>query len=255
MRTFVMGDIHGAYKALMQCLQQCSFNYEEDTLIQLGDVADGHDEVFLCVEELLKIKKLIAIKGNHDEWFNEFITTGHHNGRWAQGGKATAISYLRLTGRGSMIKPSGDGYTVPLSKTDIPETHRQFFQQQHLYYIDETNNCFVHAGFNRHLPFKGQAAYLYYWDRDLWTEALSYESFKRGKGESGKFEIVTPFDNIFIGHTSTTHWGKDKPMKAANIYNIDTGAGHDGKLTVMEISTKKYWQSEPVTELYTTNYR
>ena len=41
MRTFVMGDIHGAYNALLQCLKRSGFDYENDQLIQLGDVADG----------------------------------------------------------------------------------------------------------------------------------------------------------------------------------------------------------------------
>ncbi|GAC1428044.1 MAG: metallophosphoesterase family protein [Chitinophagaceae bacterium] len=255
MRTFVMGDIHGAYKALVQCFEQAGFNYKEDTLIQLGDVADGFDEVYLCIEELLKIKKLIALKGNHDDWFNEFITPGNHNRRWAQGGKATAISYLRLSGREDMIKSAGEGYYVPLASADIPVTHRRFFQQQQLYYIDESNNCFVHAGFNRHLPFKEQPAYLYYWDRSLWTEALSYAGFSRGSHLPGKFQMATSFNDIFIGHTTTLHWKKDKPMKAANIYNIDTGAGHGGRLTIMEVSSKKYWQSEPAGKLYKTSYR
>jgi len=52
-RTFVMGDIHGAYRALVQCLQRSGFDYQYDILIQLGDIVDGHDEVFECVEELL----------------------------------------------------------------------------------------------------------------------------------------------------------------------------------------------------------
>ncbi len=59
MATFVMGDIHGGYKALVQCLQRAQFDYQRDTLIQLGDIADGYDEVFACVEELLKITHLI----------------------------------------------------------------------------------------------------------------------------------------------------------------------------------------------------
>lgn len=41
MRTLVMGDIHGGYKALMQCLERSKFDYEKDTLIQLGDICDG----------------------------------------------------------------------------------------------------------------------------------------------------------------------------------------------------------------------
>jgi serine/threonine protein phosphatase 1 len=39
-------------------------------------------------------------------------------------------------------------------------------------------------------------------------------------------------------------------MKAANIWNLDTGAGYNGKLTIMDIKTKEYWQSDLVTELY-----
>jgi serine/threonine protein phosphatase 1 len=43
-KRLCMGDIHGNYKALMQCLERSNFNYEEDTLIQLGDVCDGHSQ-------------------------------------------------------------------------------------------------------------------------------------------------------------------------------------------------------------------
>ena len=42
----------------------------------------------------------------------------------------------------------------------------------------------------------------------------------------------------------------NKPMKAANIYNLDTGAGHAGRLTIMDIESKKFSQSDPVSELY-----
>lgn len=37
MRRLVMGDIHGAYKALKQCLYDSGFDYENDLLIQVGD--------------------------------------------------------------------------------------------------------------------------------------------------------------------------------------------------------------------------
>ena len=32
-RTFVIGDIHGAYRALRQCLERAEFEYEEDELL------------------------------------------------------------------------------------------------------------------------------------------------------------------------------------------------------------------------------
>lgn len=30
MKTFVMGDIHGAYKALIQCIERSGFDKEKD---------------------------------------------------------------------------------------------------------------------------------------------------------------------------------------------------------------------------------
>ena len=50
MRTFVIGDIHGGYLSLKQCLERSSFNYEEDTLISLGDICDGWPETKRCID-------------------------------------------------------------------------------------------------------------------------------------------------------------------------------------------------------------
>lgn len=91
---FVMGDIHGAYKAMVQCFDRSGFDPGTDTLIQLGDVVDGHPEVFECVELLLTVSNLIAIRGNHDGWFEEFFDTDLHPVFCTYGGRSTLISYL-----------------------------------------------------------------------------------------------------------------------------------------------------------------
>ena len=57
MKTFVIGDIHGAYKALIECFEKSGFDRNKDRLICLGDVCDRSPEVKECIEELLKIKK------------------------------------------------------------------------------------------------------------------------------------------------------------------------------------------------------
>ena len=160
------------------------------------------------------------------------------------------MSYLRLIGKEKKLFYTGNGYKTALNPADIPESHRQFFHHQHLHYIDKVNNCYVHGGFDRHREFKGQRAEVYYWDRDLWSSALSYNAFEKHLEGKEKFRMVTEFNNIFIGHTSTMNWKTDKPMKAANIYNLDTGAGYAGRLTIMDIESKKFWQSDPVRELY-----
>jgi len=252
MRTFVIGDVHGAHKALRQCLERAAFDKVGDTLIQLGDITDGFEDVYDCVEELLTIPGLIAIKGNHDNWLNEFIETGWHPVAWRYGGAATASSYLRFLGKGGKLLSTGNGYKTALNPADIPESHRQFFRRQHLYYIDNQNNCYVHGGFDRHQEFKGQRPEIYYWDRELWSAALSYDGPDTHRQGKRKFRIVTAFNEIFIGHTPTVNWKTDKPMKAVNIHNLDTGGGWAGRLTIMEVGSKQFWQSDPLRELYGT---
>jgi len=73
MRTFVLGDIHGTYKALKQCFQKAGFDHETDQLIFLGDVCDGWPEVYEATDELLKVKTWYLL--------SEITMTGHLHGR------------------------------------------------------------------------------------------------------------------------------------------------------------------------------
>ena len=249
MKTFVMGDMHGAHLALKQCLERSNFDYDNDTLIQLGDVADGWAYVYECVEELLGIRYLIAIRGNHDEWFRDFIESGFHPDRWMQGGYNTARSYLRQVGREDSVEAyTPRRYLVPINNTDIPLVHQEFFRNQVNYHLIG-DKLFIHAGFDRLKPLVGQPEYVTYWNRELWYAALSHEENSNIAG--GKFRTYDNYSEIFIGHTDLNHWNTDKPMKAAEyIWNLDTGAGFKGKLTIMDISTHEYWQSDNVQELY-----
>ncbi len=40
-KTYAMGDVHGAHKAVIQCLERSGFDKKKDELILLGDIADG----------------------------------------------------------------------------------------------------------------------------------------------------------------------------------------------------------------------
>lgn len=255
MKTFVMGDIHGAYRALLQCLQRAGFDNEKDILIQLGDVTDGYGHVFECVETLLSIKHLIPLMGNHDDWLGSFIKTDFHPQYWNYGGKATLLSYLHHAGKTGQFFATRSGYKTALVSGDIPQSHQEFFNRQQRYYIDDDQRCFVHAGFNRHLAFDKQKTEDFYWDRTLWSEALHAHTFNRNITTSADFFNGTSFSEIYIGHTPTTKFDTDKPLQALNIFNLDTGAGHSGRLTIMNVATKEYWQSDPLPELYPHNFR
>lgn len=246
MKTFVMGDIHGAYKALLQCLKRSNFDYEEDTLIQLGDVADGWSQVPECVDELLKVKNLIAIKGNHDEWARQWLNFGQVHPYWLKNGGQT----------------TKDAYICSGKLTD--QRHRNFFSYQHNYYIDDQNRLFIHGGFtNSKGPQDEHYPSTLWWDRSLWE--MSWLA-RRDIPEEQIPKKLRLFEEIYIGHTATTTvttgqmrqvFGKieedliaDFPIKNHNLWNLDTGAGYYGRLTIMDVDTKEYWRSDPVQELY-----
>src|SRR3989338_3746246 len=94
MKRFVIGDIHGGHRALLQCLKRSKFDPQKDLLISLGDLCDGWPDVHQVIDELLRIKNLTLILGNHDEWALRWIKNGWTEDIWiSQGGLATMESY------------------------------------------------------------------------------------------------------------------------------------------------------------------
>lgn len=221
MRTLVVGDIHGAHKALVQVLQRAEFDAETDRLICLGDVCDGWPETFECIETLCVYQKLmeerfIFILGNHDEWALQWMRTAAAEHAWVcQGGRATQDSYIRAGG--------------------MPAHHIQFLARAELAYVDEERNyLFVHAGIEPGIDLKDQARDVLLWDRDLWH------------WYSKQPDCRTGYEKVFIGHTSQ----KGGPFRQHEVWNLDTGAGWSGYLTVMDADTQEYWQSDLVKDLY-----
>ena len=217
-RTFVIGDIHGAYRALRQCLDRSEFDYHNDQLICLGDVCDGWPQTRECIDELLKIRNLTYILGNHDHWTLLWMKTGEINSGWlTQGGDATIRSY----------------------QSGVPKEHLQFLTDAVPYYLLE-NSLFVHAGIDPFLPLEKQGLDTFLWDRNLALDTLElYE-----KKASGK---LTQYDEVYLGHTPVSF---DKPVTAGDVWLMDTGAGWLGVLSLMEIHTKKVFVSDPVPALY-----
>ncbi len=228
MRTFVIGDIHGQYDKLKTILELAQVN-DDDRIIQLGDIVDRGPHPFECIDLLLKWKNVIFIRGNHDDEFEEvFLKQGQLHFGGAHGARDTSAAWYALN--------------------DQPEKqafYRKFFAtMQKDYYIDENNRCYVHGGFNRHFPITEQSKIQYYWDRDLLTAAMSFNSMNYEDKNKYKFKIKDNFKEIFLGHTPTTYWGVETPMFLCNkIWNLDTGSGKGGLLTIMNADTKEYWQA------------
>ncbi|WP_299161323.1 metallophosphoesterase family protein [uncultured Tenacibaculum sp.] len=234
MRTFVIGDIHGGLKALPQVLEKAKIT-PKDTLIFLGDYVDGWSESAQVIEfliELSKTHKCIFIKGNHDLWCQNWLRTGEGEVVWEMhGGNETKESYLNFS-------------------EEKKQQHLAFFKQMKPYYIDTKNQLFIHAGFtSMHGVEKETFKMNYYFDRTLWEMALTMD--KRIEKDSELYpNRLKHYREIYIGHTPTTHYSSTTPLNAINIWNLDTGAAFTGPLTIMDIDTKEFWQSEPVKDLY-----
>jgi serine/threonine protein phosphatase 1 len=86
------------------------------------------------------------------------------------------------------------------------------------------------------------------WEKDsgdLWWERLMWDNLNRG------FNLEDPrYSKVFIGHTPTITKGTSKPMNIGNVWNVDTGAAFFGPVTIMNVDTNEYWQSDYVFTLY-----
>lgn len=245
MRTLVIGDIHGNAKGLQQVLKKSKFNPKKDKLIQLGDVGDGWSETSECVDILLNIQdkssennKPIFIRGNHDVWVYDWIKYGEAPLLWTQqGGKSTLDSYIR-------------------TKKFIEDEHRDFWYNQQDWYIDDKNRLFIHAGWYFPSGFPkganskvnaGTIARECHWDRGLFETCRSAHLMRKNNPDAFKnFNPTFEFEEVYIGHTARNNG----PENYLNLWNLDTGSGWNGKLTIMDIDTKECWQSDLSTELY-----
>jgi len=234
MRTLVIGDIHGGYKALLQVVERAAVT-PADTLIFLGDYVDGWSESAQTIQYLIELSKnqeCIFIKGNHDVWCHDWLLDPEiENHIWFRnGGKETITSYL--------------------SNAFSTIEHLEFYKNLKNYYVDTDNRLFIHAGFS---SMKGpeNEVYLtnYRWDRTLWEMAIVMD--KRVSRHSHLYpNRLKLYKEIYIGHTPTIHYNCDVPMQGINVWNIDTGAAFTGKLTILDINTKEFWQSDPLPSLY-----
>lgn len=233
-RTFVIGDIHGALKALQQVMERVGPK-PNDRLIFLGDYVDGWSQSRQVIDYLMELNEkyeCVFLKGNHDAWCEEWLHDIHPDPDWLlHGGLASMESYAGISAQDK-------------------RAHLQFYERMPFYYEEGRRRLFVHAGFtNMRGPAREYNQMSFYWDRTLWEMALAVD--KHIPKESLLYpKRLLLYDEIFIGHTPTTNYDIEVPMNKCNVWNVDTGAAFLGRISVMDIDTKKFWQSDVVQLLY-----
>lgn len=233
-RTLVIGDIHGGLKALKQVLQRAKVT-TNDTLIFLGDYVDGWSESPQVLDFLIELRgnqNCILLRGNHDELLQKYLETNTYNEMWKKhGGESTIKAYENIS-------------------EEKKRFHIQFLKSLENYHLDTKNRLFVHAGFTN---LKGVTheyfPKLLYWDRTLWEMALAFDNRipKESHFYPPRFLL---YEEVFIGHTPVTRICEKAPVQKATIWNVDTGAAFKGTITVMDVDSKEFWQSDSVCDLY-----
>ena len=219
LRVYAIGDVHGRLDLLQEMHRRIQAENDKTppfdwVIVHLGDYVDrGPDSkgvLDLLVSAQKKTHRMLAIAGNHDIGFLEFLATGAPNGIFAyNGGRQTALSYgvsidfndLRsiAVGREALLRA-------------IPSTHVEFLRGLKLSMVFG-DFFFCHAGIRPGIDLDKQDPEDLVWIRQQFLD------------EPRLYSKV-----IIHGHTPVT----DVEIRPNRI-NLDTGAVFSGRLSAIAI--------------------
>ncbi len=198
---------------LRELMETIPLDHERDRLVFIGDYIDRGTQSREVVDYILNLKKrhkkVTCLMGNHEEMLLNYLERPDENNRsmfFLNGGRATAKSYgYRGKGGDELI--------------NVPRRHRSFFKS--LLPIYETEQyIFVHAGLRPRVPLDEQSRKDLLWIRN---------DFIHSTWDFGK--------TVIFGHT---HFSD--PFFADNKIGIDTGAVYGGRLTCLELPSRRIYQ-------------
>ena len=250
-RRLIIGDLHGSCKALLQCLERSGFRPEEDSLYSVGDIADGYPDVYECLSFLKGLPSFRPVIGNHDVWLQNWLASDSAPGIWTtQGGSKSIASFERngisknerraiaswmrtwpyvISLDDAAIMHGGPGFS--LSDGDIEElaaAERPLIEP---------------APDGYQMPSRKADTIL--WDR-------YYFRCSRYDEETGSRHRIGPWSETKLLFTGHTEYGSTKHFisRMHRFVNLDTMAGSYGCLTIMDMDTFEYWQSDLSSRLY-----
>ena len=201
-RTFVIGDIHGCYKTLLAMLTKISPDPADDVLVFLGDYIDRGPDSQKVIAELLQLRNkfanFIALKGNHEQMFLDFLVGRDQDLYLMMGGGQTLKSYG--------LKKEWS----PECKDRIPPDHLTFINELFTYW-ENGEYIYTHAGLQPGIHVSQQSPDWLLWARKRFVDS-DYNFGKR----------------VIFGHTPFA-----TPRIESNKIGIDTGAVFGGRLTCL----------------------
>ena len=230
LRVYAIGDVHGRLDLLQEMHRRIQAENDKTppfdwVIVHLGDYVDrGPDSkgvLDLLVSAQKKTHRMLAIAGNHDIGFLEFLATGAPNGIFAyNGGRQTALSY-GVSIDFSDLRSIAVGREALLRA--IPSTHVEFLRGLKLSMVFG-DFFFCHAGIRPGIDLDKQDSEDLVWIRQQFLD------------EPRLYSKV-----IIHGHTPVT----DVEIRPNRI-NLDTGAVFSGRLSALAIDAENKFFLEAV---------
>ncbi len=202
-RDFVVGDIHGCYKLLMNCLKRVGFDPAKDRLFSVGDIIDRGPDSIKCLR-LLQEPWFHMVRGNHEEMLINACGGGgggeSYNWWVSYGAWAKWIDPEKMQAWARRLKELPIAMTIDLNEYQIGICHAETDGQNWRKMIENPRSV----------------------DVMLWGRRVL-----RGK---------SPYDVEGVDITIHGHTPLDKPQWVGNRYFMDTGACETGTLTLRKLS-------------------
>lgn len=245
-RTFAFGDIHGETEHLARVFAKLPPLNARDTLVFLGDYVDRGPHSRQIVEQLMQLPaqtpaKVVCLRGNHeDAWlrvrregWDDFVRPAAH------GCFAAYRSFVGGAVPTPGESPSRAEWLSLLAGDFFPADVVAWMEALPYWYEDE-HGIYVHAGLPRaevgfaHPSEVGRPRIL------AWSRTDEFVRTYRGK-------------NVFFGHTPTGFLPQDLSIhtpddptdmfETEDCFGLDTGCGHGGFLTAIELPSMKVYES------------
>lgn len=222
MPTLIIGDIHGCFAQLEDLYNQFVLQIESKSkrqIIALGDLVDKGPDSQDVIEWFLSAprgEERLAVRGNHEVMFDEFIRHPSPRSPWLDfGGMQTLQSY------------SNKGLPDDLSKSDVTRTVHNI-PKRHVSFCRSLpdvivlgNICLVHAAIDPAKSVNDQTLNRLHWGPCIGPDDMHMVHFRDPN-----------INQVAHGHEPHSR----EPDPALPILNLDTGCYRTGVLTGMVLS-------------------
>lgn len=243
-RTFAIGDIHGELDLLRALLGKLPLVGKRDTVVFLGDYVDRGPRSREVVEVVRSLDRdvgcqVVCLRGNHEDAWLRVVDAG-----WPEfvlpsgnGCAATLRSYRPQHDADEMSK---ERFEALFSGSFFPPEVVAWFRSLPRWYEDE-HAIYVHAG----LPADGRGGFFHPREAPdpkalLWLRSEAFFRHPHPK-------------RVVVGHTATTQLPPELSTHTVDdpadlwagpaVFALDTGAGHGGFLTALELPAMTVYES------------